>query len=202
VSSFTSIPVLDYTQALSPTTKPKFLAQLRDVLINVGFLYLQNPPVSVATQEALIQKGFELFRQSLEKKLEIEMVNSPHFLGYSRLGAEVTALKSDHREQFDVSLSQSMNPFSFVIALTLHQFATELPAPGPDEPLYRNICGPNQVLVFYSLLSIDKQTNLVTPFTCSGQTKLQFPGSVRRQKNIYRRLMLYRPLSRLSLPSH
>lgn len=108
MSSFTSIPVLDYTQALSPTTKPKFLAQLRDALINVGFLYLQNPPVSVATQDALTQKGFELFRQPLEKKLEIEMVNSPHFLGYSRLGAEITALKSDHREQFDVSLS--LNP--------------------------------------------------------------------------------------------
>ncbi|KAJ5768680.1 Oxoglutarate/iron-dependent dioxygenase [Penicillium manginii] len=124
VSSFTSIPVLDYTQSLYPTTKPKFLAQLRDALINVGFLYLKNPPVSNAAQNALTQKGFELFRQPLEKKLEIEMVNSPHFLGYSRLGAEITALKSDHREQFD--------------------FATELPAPGPSEPLYRNICGPNQ----------------------------------------------------------
>ena len=39
----------------------------------------------------------------MEKKLEIEMVNSPHFLGYSKLGAEITALKPDHREQFDVS---------------------------------------------------------------------------------------------------
>ncbi|KAJ6112261.1 Oxoglutarate/iron-dependent dioxygenase [Penicillium sp. IBT 18751x] len=29
------------------------------------------------------------------------MVNSPHFLGYSRLGAEITALKKDYREQFD-----------------------------------------------------------------------------------------------------
>ncbi|EKV16080.1 Oxidoreductase, 2OG-Fe(II) oxygenase family, putative [Penicillium digitatum PHI26] len=52
------------------------------------------------------------------------MVNSPHFLGYSRLGAEITALQPDYREQFD--------------------FATELPAPGPDEPLYRNVVGPNQ----------------------------------------------------------
>jgi hypothetical protein len=25
------------------------------------------------------------------------------------------------------------------------QFATELPAPGPNEPLYRNVVGPNQV---------------------------------------------------------
>lgn len=31
------------------------------------------------------------------------MVNSKHFLGYSRLGQEITALKNDYREQFDVS---------------------------------------------------------------------------------------------------
>jgi isopenicillin N synthase-like dioxygenase len=122
VSSFTSIPVLDYTQSLYPTTKPKFLAQLRDALINVGFLYLKNPPVSNAAQNALTQKGFELFRQPLEKKLEIEMVNSPHFLGYSRLGAEITALKSDHREQFDVGLSLNPNdlPRYSCLSLCLH----------------------------------------------------------------------------------
>lgn len=145
VTSFSSIPVLDYAQSLSPSTKPAFLAQLRDALVNVGFLYLENPPVSASVQHAFTTKGFELFRLPLEKKLEIEMVNSPHFLGYSRLGAEITALKPDHREQFDVNMA--FNPFSFVVALTRLQFATELPAPGPDEPLYRNICGPNQVLL-------------------------------------------------------
>ncbi|KAJ5730458.1 uncharacterized protein N7483_004966 [Penicillium malachiteum] len=74
---------------------------LRDALINVGFFYLQRPPVSPDLRSALIKKGLELFECPVEKKLEIEMVNSPHFLGYSRLGAEITALKSDHREQFD-----------------------------------------------------------------------------------------------------
>ncbi|KAJ5623507.1 Oxoglutarate/iron-dependent dioxygenase [Penicillium lividum] len=123
-AAFTSIPILDFAQTLSPLTKPEFLNGLREALINVGFFYLQNPPVSRLLQSTLIEKGLELFELPLEKKLEIEMVNSPHFLGYSRLGAEITALKTDHREQFD--------------------FATELPAPGPDEPLYRNIVGPNQ----------------------------------------------------------
>ncbi|KAJ6014789.1 Oxidoreductase 2OG-Fe(II) oxygenase family [Penicillium herquei] len=123
-TAFTSIPVLDFSLSLSPSTKPAFLAQLRDALINVGFFYLQRSPVSPNLRSALIKKGLELFELPIEKKLEIEMVNNPHFLGYSKLGAEITALKSDHREQFD--------------------FATELPAPGPDEPLYRNIVGPNQ----------------------------------------------------------
>lgn len=105
MSAFTSIPVLDYNQALSSTSKSAFLAQLRDALINVGFLYLQNPPVSTGVRDDLTMKALELFQLPLEKKLEIEMVNSPHFLGYSRLGAEITALKSDHREQFDVRLN-------------------------------------------------------------------------------------------------
>ncbi|CAP92657.1 Pc13g15880 [Penicillium rubens Wisconsin 54-1255] len=120
-SSFTSVPILDFSQVLS--SKPAFLASLREAL-NVGFFYLQNAPISVQTQEQFIEKALALFELPLEKKLEIEMVNSPHFLGYSRLGAEITALKPDYREQFDL--------------------ATELPAPGPNEPLYRNVVGPNQ----------------------------------------------------------
>lgn len=87
---------------MSSSTKPAFLAQLREALINVGFFYLANPPVTAGVQNAFSEKALELFQLPLEKKLEIEMVNSPHFLGYSRLGAEVTALRPDHREQFDV----------------------------------------------------------------------------------------------------
>ncbi|KAJ5749369.1 uncharacterized protein N7511_011065 [Penicillium nucicola] len=122
--SFTSIPILDFAQTLSPATKPAFLGSLREALVNVGFFYLQNVPIPLQIQEDFIDKALHLFELPLEKKLEIEMVHSPHFLGYSRLGAEITALKPDYREQFD--------------------FATELPAPGPDEPLYKNIVGPNQ----------------------------------------------------------
>ncbi|KAL2825039.1 hypothetical protein BDW59DRAFT_172543 [Aspergillus cavernicola] len=122
--SFTAIPILDYSLSTSPDTKPAFLADLRNALVNVGFFYLINAPIAPDIRQSLVENCKELFDLPLEKKLEIEMVNSRHFLGYSRLGAEITARKQDYREQFD--------------------FATELPAPGPDEPLYRNIRGPNQ----------------------------------------------------------
>ncbi|KAL4782900.1 hypothetical protein BJX76DRAFT_331507 [Aspergillus varians] len=122
--SFTAIPILDYSQSTSPTTKPAFLADLRNALVNVGFFYLVNAPIASEIRQDLVSKCKKLFDLPLEKKLEIEMVNSKHFLGYSRLGMEITARKQDYREQFD--------------------FATELPTPGPDEPLYRNIRGPNQ----------------------------------------------------------
>ncbi|KAL4736545.1 hypothetical protein BDV11DRAFT_211117 [Aspergillus similis] len=120
--SFTVIPILDYS--LSTSDKSAFLANLRYALVNVGFFYLVNAPIRPQFRQDLVKKCRAIFELPLEKKLEIEMVNSKHFLGYSRLGAEITARKQDYREQFD--------------------FATELPAPAPDEPLYRNIRGPNQ----------------------------------------------------------
>ncbi|KAJ5626248.1 hypothetical protein N7510_002557 [Penicillium lagena] len=102
--NFTSIPILDFAQVSSPSTKSVFLENLRDALVNVGFFYLRNTPISPDIQNAFTAKGLELFQLPLEKKLEIEMVNSPHFLGYSKLGAEITALKQDHREQFDATI--------------------------------------------------------------------------------------------------
>ncbi|KUL85401.1 hypothetical protein ZTR_07011 [Talaromyces verruculosus] len=121
---FTSVPVLDYAESASPSTRPAFLKALKAAIVNVGFFYLKNTGVPDKVQREFTEQSIALFNLPLEKKLEIEMVNSKHFLGYARLGQEVTALKNDYREQFD--------------------FATELPAPGPEEPLYRNLRGPNQ----------------------------------------------------------
>jgi isopenicillin N synthase-like dioxygenase len=51
---------------------------------------------------------------------------SPHFLGYSSVGSEMTAGRTDAREQFE--------------------FATELaPIWHPGLPLYEHLVGPNQV---------------------------------------------------------
>jgi isopenicillin N synthase-like dioxygenase len=100
--SFTAIPILDYAASTSVATKSAFLADLRNALVNVGFFYLVNAPIAPSIRENLVKKCKTLFELPLEKKLEIEMVNSKHFLGYSRLGAEITARKQDFREQFDV----------------------------------------------------------------------------------------------------
>lgn len=96
------------------------------------------------------------------------MVNSPHFLGYSRLGAEITALKPDYREQFDVSLGCIV---SSDIYEHFCQFATELPAPGPDEPLYRNVVGPNQVRSYIWSLC----PSMLIKNSASGRMKRQSP---------------------------
>lgn len=116
---FTSIPILDYTLTTSPSTKPTFLSDLRTAILNVGFFYLQNAPISNKTQTEFVSKGIELFGLPLSKKLEMEMVKSRHFLGYSRLGAEVTARRGDWREQFDVSFL-SCSFLSFFLFLPWH----------------------------------------------------------------------------------
>ena len=46
--NFSTVPILDYSAALDPTRRPAFLLQLRNALINVGFLYLANAPVDTA----------------------------------------------------------------------------------------------------------------------------------------------------------
>lgn len=116
---FTSIPIID----LSENT-PTILAKLRHALLNVGFCYIKNYCVDPDLIERVTTLGKQLFDLPEAEKQRINMANSPHFLGYSRLGDEVTKNQTDWREQMDL--------------------ATELPAPDDDEPLYRRLRGPNQ----------------------------------------------------------
>lgn len=67
-----------------------------------------------------------LFALHNNAKGEVDLSNSPHFLGYSRVGAEVTAGMEDQREQFE--------------------FATELPNRWVEGvPGYERLKGPNKV---------------------------------------------------------
>lgn len=100
-ADFSSVPILDYSLVNSPETKPLFLSQLRNALINVGFLYLSNHPVSQTDIDLLVGYIPKLFALPQEAKEAIQMANSEHFLGYSRLGAELTKGAVDQREQFD-----------------------------------------------------------------------------------------------------
>ncbi|KDR66376.1 hypothetical protein GALMADRAFT_1158917 [Galerina marginata CBS 339.88] len=100
---FSSVPILDYSLLDSPDGRPRFLDQLRHALINVGFLYLSNHPVSQTDIDQLISYIPKLFALPQEAKDKIRMENSEHFLGYSRLGAELTKGAVDQREQFDIA---------------------------------------------------------------------------------------------------
>lgn len=122
--SFDSIPILDLSLARNEETKPAFLRDLRHTLLEVGFLYIKNTGIPETLISDVIAQGKAFFDLPDEEKLAIEMKNKPSFLGYSRLGMEVTRFKVDWREQLDLS--------------------TPHPMPGPDDPLYYNLLAPNQ----------------------------------------------------------
>lgn len=125
---FSSVPVLDYTLSKDPATHQRFLDQLRDALVNVGFLYLSNPPVSRDDINLVIDYAPKLFALPQEKKDKLLMRNNLHFLGYTRIGAEYTKGEADQREQYD--------------------FATPYECPWtPGAPEYLKLWGPAQVSV-------------------------------------------------------
>ncbi|OCH89069.1 Clavaminate synthase-like protein [Obba rivulosa] len=101
MSNFSSIPILDYALLSSPATRPAFIAQLRHALINVGFLYLAHAPVAPADVAAVAAYAPRLFALPQADKDALRMARSPHFFGYSRVGAELTKGRTDQREQFD-----------------------------------------------------------------------------------------------------
>ena len=123
--SFSAIPTLSLAQARAQDTKPAFLRELKDAVLNVGFLYLSDTGVPDDLVQEVISATrafFELLPQ--DEKLRIEMKNEKSFLGYSRLDNEITAGKIDHREQLDL--------------------ATPRKLPQPNSPPWHNLWGPNQ----------------------------------------------------------
>ena len=66
--SFTSIPVLDLSQARDPATKPQFLAELRRALMEVGFLYLKNVGIEDEVFGEVVRLGKAFFDIPTEEK--------------------------------------------------------------------------------------------------------------------------------------
>jgi isopenicillin N synthase-like dioxygenase len=61
MSSFTAIPILDYSLSRDANTKPAFLDELRRVLLEVGFLYIKNTGIDEALVEEIMRLGEAFF---------------------------------------------------------------------------------------------------------------------------------------------
>lgn len=87
------IPILDLSQyrpdepSAAESTK-KFLEELHQTMRRVGFFYIRNHGVPEELQQAAFNVSKRFFDLPLEEKLKIEMKNSPHFRGYTRIGKE------------------------------------------------------------------------------------------------------------------
>jgi isopenicillin N synthase-like dioxygenase len=82
-----SVPLLDLSK-YNPNdllASKEFLDDLYKAMTEVGFFYITNHGVSLELQTKAMQVIKTFFELPLEEKLKVELKNSPHFRGYSRL---------------------------------------------------------------------------------------------------------------------
>ncbi|MER0443887.1 2-oxoglutarate and iron-dependent oxygenase domain-containing protein [Streptomyces sp. Edi4] len=121
------LPIIDLSAAdRGPEARRLLRAQLHSAAHGVGFFQLVGHGVTDAETAALNDTMRAFFRLSEADRLAIDNVNSPHFRGYTRTGDERTGGSRDWRDQLDIG--------------------AERPAriPGPGEPAYWWLQGPNQ----------------------------------------------------------
>jgi isopenicillin N synthase-like dioxygenase len=86
LQTFTHLPILPLSAALDPSTKPKFLEDLRSALLNVGFLYLSETGLPDQLIKDVIDECGGFFEKLPPgEKEKIEMKNEKSFLGWSRV---------------------------------------------------------------------------------------------------------------------
>ncbi|TGL58410.1 isopenicillin N synthase family dioxygenase [Leptospira sarikeiensis] len=125
--NWTSLPFLDFSHWTgSGPEKSGFLKELREIAHTIGFFYLTGHGISGETIRKLLTNARKFFELPISEKLKMEMIHSPHFRGYSRVGAERTLGLPDWREQIDIGAEK---------AAILN---------GKNSPLWSILQGPNQ----------------------------------------------------------
>ncbi|GAA2224883.1 isopenicillin N synthase family dioxygenase [Streptomyces nogalater] len=125
--SYDQLPIIDLSAAdRGPQARALLHAQLHSAAHDVGFFQLVGHGVTGAETEALLTAMRAFFALPEADRLALDNVNSPHFRGYTRTGDERTGGARDWRDQLDIG--------------------AERPArvPGPGEPPYWWLQGPNQ----------------------------------------------------------
>jgi isopenicillin N synthase-like dioxygenase len=123
-----SIPLLDLGrfEAAEGEMRAAFLSELRDAARQAGFFYITGHDIEPAFLDGLMNSARHFFSLPEPDKLAVEMVNSPHFRGYTRIAWERTRGQQDWREQIDIGAEQP--------AL----------ARSADAPAWTRLLGPNQ----------------------------------------------------------
>ncbi len=154
-----SIPTIDLGKAGDPSTRPQVVQEVRHALLDIGFLYLANHGIEETIVQNLVTLLPFLFALPDEVKESEALVQSPHFLGYSKFGAEYTAKVQDEREQFELA-----NELGDKYDRT------------PGLPLYTRLQGPNQWLTSDDLPGF--RDTVVTYITALQDVASRFLGLV------------------------
>lgn len=97
------LPVLDLTQLQGDAAaQAAFLQQLRYAARDVGFFYLVGHSIPLQRQQQILQLAKQFFALPPAAKQAVQMLNSPHFRGYTGVAGELTLGQPDQREQFDI----------------------------------------------------------------------------------------------------
>lgn len=122
-----AIPLLDLRRFDGDGAgRQDFLAQLRHAAHTLGGFYLTGHGVDsgvISRAQTLSRTFFDLPEAD---KLAVEMVHSPHFRGYTRIGRERTRGRADWREQIDIGAERPRLDIA------------------NDDPAWRRLQGPNQ----------------------------------------------------------
>ena len=136
------IPLAHFAHGPTPSsvTRPELLKSLRSALLSTGFLSLTHldhhlPP---DLTQRLINILPRIFKElSSEQKDTAALVNTPHFLGYSSFGTEITAGGRDWREQYEFAGVRGPDSNA--------SLANGSDVNGDDaQPLHLRLRGPNQ----------------------------------------------------------
>jgi isopenicillin N synthase-like dioxygenase len=101
-----------------------FREALRAATHQMGFFYLVGHGIPGDVVAHAFAEAERFFALPLEAKLEVEMLRSPQFRGYTRTGGELTQGRVDWREQIDIAAERETSN-------------------NPDAPTYMRLEGPN-----------------------------------------------------------
>ncbi len=110
-AKWSALPILDIKRLeAGPEEKAAFLAELRETARDLGFFYLAGHGIENSLINQVLELSSRFFALPEQDKLAIEMVNSPHFRGYNRVGWERTRGQRDWREQIDIGAERPALP--------------------------------------------------------------------------------------------
>jgi len=129
-----AIPLLDLGRfEAGASARAEFLDELRRAAHEVGFFYLMGHGIEAQFLRTLLDSSRRFFALPQAEKQSIEMVNSPHFRGYTRVACERTRGAADWREQIDIGAERApLTAFPGAPAWTRLQGPNQWPASLPE----------------------------------------------------------------------
>lgn len=124
-----SLPVVDISvlSAYPNGSEARALAQkLTEICHTTGFCYVVGHGIEAGDNAQMMEMSRRFFALPLAARKQIEILNSPHFRGYTILGDERTGGNRDWRDQIDFGMEREAHGF------------------GAGDPDWLKLRGPNQ----------------------------------------------------------